>query len=141
MKTELILASTSLVLLVFAGCGERGIHTVPVSGKVIVQGQPAVGAQVVLHPVGRNTDQPYSAVGKVQEDGTFKISSTGKDDGAPPGQYVATVQWFKLVQTDGGAGPGPNVIPREYGDPARSPFRVTVQDSPTVLPPLEVKWR
>ena len=96
---------------------------------------------MVLHPVAAPADQSFSAVGKVQEDGTFKISAFGKDDGAPPGQYVATVQWFKVVQTDGGAGPGPNVLPTEYGDPARSPLKVTVSDAPTELHPFELKWR
>ena len=111
----------------------------PVSGKVLVGGQPAAGAQVVLHPVVRSADQAFSAIGKVQEDGTFRISAFGKDDGAPPGDYVATVQWFKVVATDGGAGPGPNVIPVDYSDPVRSPLKVTIQDGPTELEPFQLR--
>jgi hypothetical protein len=142
MNAQLFFTLPALAaLLVVSGCGEKGLHVVPVSGKVVVQGQPAAGAQVVLHPVGAKVDQTFSAVGKVQDDGTFKISAFGNGDGAPPGEYVATVQWFKLVQNDGGAGPGPNVIPRDYGDPARSPFKVTIKNAPTVLDPFEVKWR
>jgi hypothetical protein len=146
MNTDSIVTRTLALAIVLGslavtGCGEKGLHVVPVSGKVVVQGQPAAGAQVVLHPVAAKADQTFSAIGKVQDDGSFKISAFGKDDGAPPGEYVATVQWFKVVQNDGGAGPGPNVIPRDYGDPARSPFKVTIKDEPTVLQPFEVKWR
>jgi hypothetical protein len=141
MKTRLFFASAAIAVLSLSGCGGNGIHTVPVSGKVMVQGQPAAGAQVVLHPVATQPEQTFSAIGKVQEDGTFKISAFGKDDGAPPGEYVATVQWFKLVQTDGGAGPGPNVIPRNYGDPATSPFKVSIKDGATLLDTCDVQLR
>jgi hypothetical protein len=49
------------------------------------------------------------------------------------------VQWFKPVQTDGGAGPGPNVIPATYSDPAQSPLKVTVKDSATELEPFQLR--
>lgn len=123
----------------FSGCGERLLPVVPVSGKVLVKGQPAAGAQVVLHPVSADPEKVFSASGKVQDDGTFKIGLHTVDDGAPPGDYVATVQWFKLVQTEGGAGPGPNVVAQEYGDPKRSPLRVTVKDESTELAPFDLR--
>lgn len=121
------------------GCSEQPIPVVPVSGKVLFQGQPAPGAQVVLHPVAKDPERVFSATGKVRDDGTFKIGVNIDGDGAPPGEYVATVQWFKPVQTDGGAGPGPNVIPATYGDPAQSPLKVTVKDGPTELEPFQLR--
>ena len=126
-------------LAALTGCGERAIPVVPVSGKVLFQGQPAPGAQVVLHPVIKDAERVFSATGKVQDDGTFKIGVNVAGDGAPPGEYVATVQWFKVVQTDGGAGPGPNVIPATYSDPAQSPLKVVVKDSPTELEPFQLR--
>ena len=94
---------------------------------------------MVLHPVSGGRNGTFSANGKVQDDGTFKISAFGKDDGAPPGEYVATVQWFRLVQTEGGAGPGPNVLSPEFSDPTGSPLRVTVKDGPTELAPFQLR--
>lgn len=132
-------ALLAVMLFAFSGCGERLLPVVPVSGKVLVKGQPAAGAQVVLHPVSADPEQVFSASGKVQDDGTFKIGLHTADDGAPPGEYVATVQWFKLVQTEGGAGPGPNVVAQEFGDPKRSPLKVTVKNESTELAPFEVR--
>jgi len=126
-------------LVALTGCSERPIPVVPVSGKVLFQGQPAPGAQVVLHPVSKDPERVFSATGKVRDDGTFKIGVNVDGDGAPPGDYVATVQWFKPVQTDGGAGPGPNVIPASYSDPAQSPLKVTVKDGPTELEPFQLR--
>ena len=126
-------------LAALTGCGEKAIPVVPVSGKVLFQGQPAPGAQVVLHPVVKETDRVFSATGKVQDDGTFKIGVNVDGDGAPPGEYVATVQWFKVVQSDGGSGPGPNVIPVTYSDPAKSPLKVTVKNGPTELEPFQLR--
>lgn len=137
MKSK-ILTTVGVVLLALSGCGEKGIHTVPVSGKVLYRGQPAPGAQVVLHPVSRDPKQPFSATGSVQENGDFKIGVNATGDGAPPGKYVATVQWFKVVQTEGGAGPGPNVLPAQYGSVETSPLKVIVNEGPTELPPLEL---
>lgn len=125
--------------LTLTGCGEQTIPVVPVSGKVLFHGQPAAGAQVVLHPLTADPKKAFSATGKAQEDGTFRIGINAADDGAPPGEYVATVQWFKIVQSEGGAGPGPNVIPKNYGDPARSPLKVTVKESPTELEPFQLR--
>ena len=126
-------------LAALTGCGEKAVAVVPVSGKVLFQGHPAPGAQVVLHPVTKASEQVFSATGKVRDDGTFKIGVNVDGDGAPPGEYVATVQWFKPVQTDGGAGPGPNVIPATYSDPAQSPLKVTVKDGPTELEPFQLR--
>src|SRR5688500_8562528 len=81
------LTVAAMGLLVLTGCGEKRIHVVPVSGKLTVQGQPAAGAQVVLHPVAADRDEPFAAVGQVQNDGTFKIGVYDRDDGAPPGEY------------------------------------------------------
>ena len=126
-------------LVALTGCGERAIAVVPVSGKVLFQGQPTPGAQVVLHPVAKDPKRVFSATGKVQDDGTFKVGVNVDGDGAPPGEYVATVQWFKVVQSEGGSGPGPNVIPAAYSDPGQSPLKVTVKDGPTELEPFQLR--
>lgn len=130
------LCSASLV-----GCGasETRIPLHPVTGKVSFNGETPEGAQVVLHPKGHTLPPDVVAQGIVQKDGTFKVGVYEKDDGAPPGEYVATVQWFKIVASEGGGGRGPNVIPKKYSDPETSPVQVSVKAGANDLPPIEIK--
>jgi hypothetical protein len=127
--------------LAFAGCGrsEPRVPVVQVSGKISFQGQAPAGAQVVLHPVGKAGESNIAPSGTVKEDGTFKISAYDQGDGAPPGDYVATVEWFRVVATDGGGGRGPNVLPPQYASAQYSPLRVTVKTEPTELPLIEIR--
>ena len=57
------------------------------------------------------------------------------------GDYVVTVQWFKLVTDDGGSGAGPNVMPKEYASPTTSPVKVSVKGGPTEIPPIAINSR
>ena len=109
----------------------------PVSGKVTYQGQPPVGAQVVLYPVNNVGAAGVAPTGIVLDDGSFKITAYDPNDGAPQGDYVATVQWFKI--TKDAAGPGPNVIPKKYTNPKTSPIKVTVATGgPTQIQPITI---
>jgi hypothetical protein len=126
----------------FAGCGhsEPRVPVVAVSGKVSFQGQAPAGAQIVLHPVAPQADSNVAPSGTVKDDGTFQISAYDQGDGAPPGEYVATIQWFKVVTSaEGGGGRGPNVLPATYADPATSPLKVKVENGATQLHPIEIR--
>jgi hypothetical protein len=90
----------------------------------------------MLHPVHGDTSDNIVPVGVVLDDGTFKVTAYEPNDGAPQGDYVATVQWFKITKEN--AGPGPNVIPKKYADPKTSPIKVTVTASPTLVPPITI---
>lgn len=65
----------------------------PVAGSLFVNGKPAAGAVVVLHPVGDDRLSATQPAGHVGPDGRFQLSSTNRM-GAPPGEYVVTVSWF-----------------------------------------------
>ena len=124
------------------GCGESPevkVAVVPVTGSVKVGGEKAVGARVTLHPQGHPLPEGRSAVGLVQNDGTFSVSLYDEPKGIPAGEYIATVDWFKPVTIDGQSGGGPNVVPKEYGKPETSPVKVSVKDSPVSIPPIEIK--
>jgi hypothetical protein len=127
--------------LVLTGCGrsEPRVPVVSVTGKISFQGQVPAGAQVVLHPVVKSEESNVAPFATVKDDGTFAISAYDHGDGAPPGEYVATVEWFRLVATEGGGGRGPNVLPAAYASPATSPIRVTVKSEATELPPIEIR--
>ena len=56
------------------------------------------------------------------------------------GEYTATVQWFKLVVGDGGAGRGPNVLPPKYSRAETSPIKVAVKSEATQLQPIVITY-
>jgi hypothetical protein len=126
-----------LPTLMFAfGCApEVRVPVYPVEGKVTFKGQPAHGAQVVLHAAKPSEIDQTAPVGDVKADGTFNITVYEPGDGAPEGDYVATVQWFKKV----GVAAGPNVLPQEYASPRTSPIKVSVKGGPTSIPPISIK--
>jgi hypothetical protein len=140
LRHSLLLAGLALAPLSGCGSGEPRVPVVAVSGKISWYGHPPAGAQVVLHPLARPADSDVAPAGIVQPDGTFQISAYDPGDGAPPGEYVATVEWHRLVSTDDGSGGrGPNVLPAQYASPQTSPLRVTVRDEPTDLAPIEIR--
>lgn len=131
------LLSAVLLAEAIAGCGSEGIATHPVKGKLLVKGQPAPGAFVVFHPLSKEaTDRPTA---QVVADGSFQVTTANPNDGAPEGDYAVTVEWWKLVQSDGGAVAGPNVIPNQYGKAESTPLRVTVKQGENDLPAFEIK--
>jgi hypothetical protein len=92
---------------------------------------------VTLTPQTAKLPASITPSGKVQKDGTYKISVYGDGDGAPAGDYVATVVWYKLLPN--GSGAGPNVVPAEYADAKTSPVKVTVKEGQNEVPPIEIK--
>jgi hypothetical protein len=119
-----------------SGCSEPRAPVFPVSGKVTYKGQPPVGATVVLHPVNSEGTNDVAPTGAVKDDGTFAITSYEPGDGAPQGEYVATIEWYKYDADLGGA--GPNVIPQKYVAAKSSPIKVNV-GGPTQIPPIAIQ--
>jgi hypothetical protein len=142
-----ILLAVALVSLAAAGCGSsrdpNWLPVFPATGKVTFQGAAPGGAYVVLHP--KQASSPTAASNlwphaAVEPDGTFKISSYSANDGAPPGDYVVTVEWKKTVKDSRGEpGPGPNVLPAKYAQAATSPITVTIAQGPNQLAPIVLK--
>jgi hypothetical protein len=129
--------TTLAAVTTLAGCSsEVRIPVFPVSGKVTYQGHAPVGAQIILHPVKYSGPDSVAPVGTVLDDGSFKVTAYDPGDGAPQGDYVATVQWFKITKEAGG--PGPNVLPKKYADPKTSPIKITVNSGPTDVPPITI---
>lgn len=107
----------------------------PVRGSLVFGKTVPVGARIVLTP--KEGGWPYDSfpTATVGKDGSFRVSTFGKDDGAPAGTYVATVQWFP-VGKDGS--PGGNALPRIYASRTTSPLTVSVSPESSSLPPLRI---
>jgi hypothetical protein len=112
----------------------------PVRGKVLYQGQPAAGAYVSFHPADPDAKLPVGPRAVVGGDGSFVLSTYVKEDGAPAGDYVVTVEWRKPVRRpDGETEPGPNLLPPRYQTPKTSGLRATVSArSENELPPFQL---
>src|SRR4029077_5020648 len=82
----------SILILALASCGGGRKPCFPVKGHVFAgEGKarvPAKGAMVIFtpqYPVKDGDPHPYARVG---DDGMFVVSTYGKGDGAPTGEYV-----------------------------------------------------
>ena len=142
-RHQVSVVAALLAALAVTGCGrsEKRVPVFQVSGAISFEGKAPAGAQIVLHPVsGSESDALVAPVGKVKDDGTFQISTYGEGDGAPAGEYKATVQWFKIVAdpSGSGGGRGPNVLPPKYSTAQLSPITVSVKSEPNQLGPIVI---
>jgi hypothetical protein len=142
-----------MCLAVGAGCGggeeARRLPVHPASGKVSVDGRPAGGVLVLLHPAAGSPAAKEGVMpsATTEEDGTFQLSSYEQDDGAPAGGYSATIQWYQPdVKSKRGKRPMPvGFAPKSdrfqgrYNDPRKSPWQVTIIEGDNVLKPIEVE--
>jgi len=128
-----------LLVFLLVGCGRSATTTYPVSGKVLdANGKPAVNAMVMFHPVPANPDVKNPPIGRVDEQGDFRLTSFVKDDGAPPGDYVVTIEWRPLKKTPFSPEPD-DLLAGRYRNPAKSTLRAKVNEAETSLPPFQVK--
>ena len=123
-------ANTSVaVLLTLVGCSSDNStsqrpRVVPVSGRVIANGQPLAGAHVTF----TNTQANRSAFAKTDEEGKFRLTTFKPNDGAVPGkQQISVSKLESIEQANAGVDrtTTPNaaptaarrwLIPRHYGD-------------------------
>jgi hypothetical protein len=108
--------------LIISGCSQS--DTIPVSGVVIFNGQPAANADVMFNPkTGR------IATGVTDANGRFILATFKPNDGALPGDYVVTLCEYyppdkppKMT-----SGPLPSRFPAKYGDPSTSPLSAHIE--------------
>jgi hypothetical protein len=135
----LVLVAVSVVLFVAVAPGlfRKGppVAVHPVTGWLVYGRTVPVGAEVVLHP--RTGTLPDDALprGKVREDGSVTFTTYDEAVGVPEGEYVATVQWYRVAR-DGSV--GGNVVPPRYASPSKSPLVVTVTPGVNELSPFRI---
>jgi hypothetical protein len=112
--------------------GEKPV--VSVTGSVTVNGKPAAGAFVLFIPkaeaAGSKDPRPR---GTVADDGTFKLSTYGEDDGAPPGEYWVAITWPANGRDD------EDRLGGRYGPASKNRPSATVGAAPTTLPPFSLR--
>jgi hypothetical protein len=100
-----------------------GKPVTPVSGKVYYRGSPAVGAEVVFHPAESTARKSF---GRVETDGTFRLTSYHAFDGAAPGEYQVSITWHPPAPVGGGE-QGANLLPQRYARRETSKLTATVK--------------
>lgn len=108
------------------------------TGLVTLAGKPIGGGVIQLHPYRTDFQMSVKPRGNLKKDGTFTLMTFNPNDGAPAGEYIATVTWNREVPgADGEVLPGPNVLPEIYSNPDSSSLKVKiVAGEPNKLPSL-----
>lgn len=101
-------------------------RTYSVRGRLHFEGVPAAGAYIVFQLVDDRKRRSARADAIVEADGTFRLSTYSAFDGAPEGDYVATVVWRKPFQAINGK-EGPNLLPAKYANVGTSGLRFTIK--------------
>lgn len=123
-----------LLALAAAGCGKAKPATAPVTGRVLLDGKPVAGAAVMLEPVGGGVP----ARGSTGGDGSFTLSTFGRDDGALVGRHRVSVSKFVVEGVAANelgleAAPAPAglqpkaALPARYADAKTSGLEATVE--------------
>ena len=89
-----------LAAILLAGCGSQQLPVAPAKGQVFYQGKPLEFGSVMFQP----TAGP-PARGIIQSDGTFELSTYGKNDGAIIGQHKIRVACVESQRGQNGGAP------------------------------------
>jgi major membrane immunogen (membrane-anchored lipoprotein) len=124
----------------FAGCGadEGRVPVHEARGKVIVAGEAPDGALIVLYPAPGASAPDLRPSGRVKPDGTFALTTYDADDGAPAGDYAATIQWNKIIKVGSDFKAGPNIVPAKYAAAETSPWKIKIAAGANELAPLDI---
>jgi hypothetical protein len=127
------------VLTLAAGCGggETRVERFPASGMVRVDGKPAGGVQVMLHPADGIGDlDALKPTATSDAEGAFQVGTYGKGDGAPAGRYKVTL--YLPASPPTGSNSPDDLLGGRYLDPATSPLEATIGAEQNRLGPFEV---
>ncbi len=118
------------------GCGPNRPATAPVHGRVTYNGRPVVAGTIVFQPThGR------PAMGEIQPDGSYKLTTFDAGDGALLGKHTVTIDARRNpkpppMEGTEAAGPPPKVewlVPQEYSNPNSSPLTAEVKSGKNTI--------
>lgn len=125
------------------GCNSSTLavpSTVDVSGSVICNGKLTPGVRVKFHPqfdIGKVEFIPYGDTGL---DGKFTLSTGVSGNGAPPGEYVVTLEMpYVDIDPKDGLETERDLLKGTYSNPDRSKLSVTLESGDNVLDPFTIK--
>lgn len=109
-------------LTVLPGCGSSSsVGTVPVTGKIVFNGEPVAEANVFFIPA-----QGPRATGTTDASGQFSLTTASPKDGAVEGEHLILVEKSVPTKPDDPYSPRKAVIPAWYSSPTESNLRKKV---------------
>lgn len=120
-----------LAAVLVVGCADSNAHpTARVTGKVTFDGQPVTGGAVTFSPKSTGAAEPGKvAIGNVEPDGSFVLSTYGENDGAVVGMHQVTY-----------AAPAGELPPgKEEWEPGEEPTKSKYAELAPKTPDVEVK--
>ena len=120
---------TWLTVLAFIdmGCSHSdNPKTYPADGKVSYRGQPVTSGMILLTP----KDSGHAATGSLEKNGSFRLTTFQKNDGAVPGTYRVAIQVFPA---EGAGLPGAEFggkappVPQKYASAASSDLTAEIK--------------
>jgi hypothetical protein len=122
-----------------SGCAKRTEPVYPVSGQVLLAGQPLAEALVVFHPIDQTR---RSLPAYTDTSGRFRLTTHQPGDGAAAGAYAVTIEYRDLVQEgDEQSRAGQNRLPARYGQPETSGLRCEIIAATNELPAWNLEPR
>jgi hypothetical protein len=131
---RLLLASWC-VFLISCSDSHRGHPAHYVTGKILINGKPASGAQIVLIPVEDWGSQRVNPAADTKPDGSFVLTTYREDDGAPVGEYKVRIGWYKRTRR---GDYGEDRLKGKYINPNASGLKATIEKSTRELPPFDL---
>ena len=124
------IAASLLLLLLISPLlrSSSRVRVCPVQGKAEYEGQPIASASIFLHPAWVKEPSFPRPRATVNDDGTFVVGTYGRDDGAPPGEYKVTVQWFTRTDPADEDSLPVNLLPPRYARADTSDVTVQIRD-------------
>jgi hypothetical protein len=115
----------SLCALLVLSCSKKDDipETVPVAGKVTVDGNPLAAGNVSYHAFDKEQKTGAMIAGQIDSTGGYVVYTGGKD-GAPPGRYKVTVTPSMIPTGDSKMPSMP--FHAKFTDVSKTPLVVTV---------------
>lgn len=139
LTSRIILVSLACAAAV--GCGSGGLSvpkTAPVSGTVLVKGKPVAGVKVTFHPQFDMGSVKFTPIGETNKEGRFTVNTGAGGAGAPPGDYVVTFELLRGGADKSGQDIEVDAWKGKHADPAKSPFKVTINSGDNALEPFKL---
>jgi hypothetical protein len=126
-----------VLCVLWCGCPQKDDRkpVFPARGQVFYEGQPTPRALVILYPLDEADSDAPRPRGRVETDGTFRLSTYLAHDGGPAGRYAVTVTW-RRADDDPDDSEGVNRLPLRYARSETTPLVVEISPGDNEFPPF-----
>jgi hypothetical protein len=122
------------LLCLLAGCSRKPIDTravtVPVSGTLLVDGEPADGVSIECVPVAEAAVKAAPSAQRVATQtapgGKFALNLYPDKPGIPAGDYALTFVWLKMIDSPSSVEADKDFLFKKFNTVPKSPKKFTV---------------